>query len=255
MGSAKYGLATAMQDVVGGYEKEQQRQAAGEQAGQKSQMDEMKIQEQRGKLQKEGFADSVRLILAGDMSGAMEKYNAMGDDRMSELEYDPDDGMVSFLDNEGTQRDMMIGQLMLSAGMNPKDLDTPEAELGREKELVTHKAQEAKKYGIGKSGSKPTAYIQNLEYTMKTLTGGDPDKAFKLMQLSKSDPQTAYSRILVGLQKQNQEAFGEEKMTDEEMRKKAKDSVTSFRDDMFKGLLGEQAPAADNKDPLGWFNK
>ena len=114
----------------------------------------------------------------------------------------------------------------------------------------------AKKYGIGRAGGKPTAYIQNLEYTMKTLTGGDPKSAFKLMQLSKSDPQAAYARILLGLQKQNQEAFGDERQTEEEMRKAAKDSVTSFRDDMFNELIqpggGQQeAPPPSQNDPLG----
>ena len=92
------------------------------------------------------------------------------------------------------------------------------------------------------------------EYTMSKLTGGDARKAFELMQISKSDPQAAYSRILLGLQKQNKEAFDEEKMTDEEMRQAAKDSVTSFREEMFDKLLGKQespAPAQNNNDPMG----
>lgn len=235
---AKYGLASATADIMGGIDSENKRVATEKKAAVQGEADQLKLKSMRSKLQQEGTADALKLMLSGDIEGAMTKYNETGEDRMSNLEFNPDDGLVSWTDAKGNQRDSMVGQLMVAAGLNPKDLDTPDKKLGRDKELVQYKAQMDKKYGLGRAGKdNRTAYIQNLEYTMKTLTGGDPQKAFKLMQLSKSDPQTAYARVLISLQKQNEEKFDDEKMTEEEMRKAAKDSVSSFRKDMFNGLF------------------
>jgi len=267
MGS-RYGLASALSDIDRGYEKEEAAKAGRAEGAQRSEMSSMKLKQMRGDLEKENSAAALRLMIGGDIEGSMAKYNEAGEDKMTDLEFDQGSGLVSWVDGKGEEQAAMLPHLMAMVGLNPKDLDTPEAEMGRKKELITHKAQEAKKYGIGRGAGRPTAYIQNLEYTMKKLTGGDARKAFQLMQLSKSDPQAAYSRILIGLQKQNQEAFGEDKMTDDQMRKAAKDSVTGFREEMFDELLGEESktPASiqqdgqvesvfnqggDNKDPFG----
>ena len=259
MGS-RYGLASALSDIDRGYEQEEDRQAKKASGAQSSEMNLMKLEEMRGRLKKENSADALRLMIGGDIEGSMAKYNEAGEDKMTDLEFEQESGLVSWVDGKGQEQAAMLPHLMAMVGLNPKDLDTPEAEMGRKKELITHKAQEAKKYGIGRGAGRPTAYIQNLEYTMKKLTGGDARKAFQLMQLSKSDPQTAYSRILIGLQKQNAEAFGEDKMTDDEMRQAAKDSVTSFREDMFKELLGPQegggqAPTQPAGKPESVFNQ
>jgi len=248
MGNPYYGLASAASDVYKGYEQEEGRVAEQAKGTQDTEKRKLELDKMRSQANTEQSKEAISKILQGDMEGATELLGQFG---MEDLEFDSETKLVSWT-KDGEDHAVLLPHLMTSVGMKPQDLDTSEEKHGRAKELITHKAQEAKKYGISKGGSKPTAYIQNLEYTMKKLTGGDPNKAFKLMQLSKSDPQAAYSRILVGLQKQNAEAFTDEKMTDEEMRKKAKDSVTSFRDDMFEGLLGgDKQDAAGNKDPLG----
>ena len=259
MGS-RYGIASALSDIDRGYEQEEDRQAKKAAGAQSSEMNRMKLEEMRGSLKKENSADALRLMIGGDIEGSMAKYNEAGEDKMTELEFDQQSGLVSWIDGKGEEQAAMLPHLMAMVGLNPKDLDTPEAKMGRDKELIEHKAKMAKQYGIGRGGKdKRTAYIQNLEYTMKKLTGGDARKAFQLMQLSKSDPQTAYSRILIGLQKQNQEAFGEDKMTDDEMRRAAKDSVTSFREEMFNELLGEEsqtpAPAPQAEQQESVFNQ
>ena len=238
--SAKYGITSAMADVVGGYEQEQERQMGLQKAERGAQMDEMKLQQMRGQLEKEGVADSVRLMLAGDMEGAMEKYNAMGEDRMSDLEFDQESGLVSFTDSEGNERGIMIGQLMASAGIDPRTLDTPEKKHGRDKELIEHRAKMAKKYGIGKGGAKPTAYIQNLEYLMKSFTGGDPRKAMELYTLSNEKPLLAKTRILDGLRRANESRRRSEKWSEGEMDQMARDSVSSFRNEMFDRLMGPE---------------
>ncbi len=245
MAGSQYGITSALSDVVSGFEEEEVARGKRAESAQRSEVSQLKLEEMRGNLEKEQSAAALRLMIGGDIEGAMAKYNKAGEDRMEGLEFDSESGLVSWTDGKGEEQAAMLPHLMAMVGLDPKDLETPEAKFGREKELVEHKAKIAKKYGIGKgAASRPTAYIQNLEYTMKKLTGGDARKAFQLMQLSKSDPQTAYSRILIGLQKQNQEAFGDEKMTDDEMRKAAKDSVTSFREDMFEELLGPQKGGA-----------
>jgi len=246
MGS-QYGIASAMQDVVSGYEKEESRIAASDQAAKESELGDLKLEEMRGIMKREGTADAIRMMLSGDTEGAMAKYNETGEDRMSNLEFDPESGVAFWDDAEGNQQQATISHLMVSAGMDPKKLDTPEAEMGREKELIEHKAKTAKKYGIGAGASKVPADIQRHKYWMKTLTGGDPQKAFKLMQLSKSDPQAAYARILLGLQKQNQEAFGKDKMTEVQLRKAAKDSVVNFREGMFNDLFSKQKPTSPSQ--------
>lgn len=246
-----YGIPSAMTDIYAGYEKETGRQAEAAKGAQDTEKRKLELDKMRSQASTEQSKTAISKMLRGDMEGAQE---ALGDFGMENLEFDPESKMVSW-QKDGEDHAVLLPHLMASVGMNPKDLDTPEAKLGRDKELITHKAQEAQKYGIGTKSGKPSAYIQNLEYTMKKLTGGNAQAAFKLMQLSKSDPQAAYSRIYLGLQKQNAEAFGEDKMTDDEMKKKAKDAVTSFRDDMFEGLLNPEAPAATGggKDPLGLF--
>jgi len=258
MGSSKYGITSAISDVVGGYEREEERQAQKAAGAQKSEMGQMKLDKMRGDLEKEGSRDALMMLLRGDPEGAMAKYNEQGEDRMSELSLDTNEGVVSWIDAKGEDQVIMLPHLMAMTGLDPKMLETPAKKFGREKELIEHKAKMAKQYGIGRAG-KQTAYIQNLEYTMKKLTGGDARRAVKLMQLSKSDPQAAYARILLGLQKQNQEAFGEEKMTDQEMQAAAKDSVTSFRDDLFNELIPQgggqpgvaQPDVARENDPMG----
>jgi hypothetical protein len=86
------------------------------------------------------------------------------------------------------------------------------------------------------------------------------------MQLSKSDPQTAYAKILLDMQKANRDLFDDEKMTDKEMRAAAKDAVTSFRNDLLDSLMkpapgnGQQGmpppeQESPNASPTGTINR
>lgn len=249
-----YGLAQGFAEASRGYREAEKEEAAAaegtrvagleerkmgmleEQTAGAGEERQAKLQQMRSGLAKEGFAESVKRALAGDLRGAETEYNRAGEDRMEvgslKKHTDKESGMkyYTFKDGKtGEQHTMLEKQLLVLAGIKPGSIS-------------------------GKS--KKTAYIQNLEYTMKKLTGGDARKAFELMQISKSDPQAAYSRILIGLQKQNKDAFDEEKMTDDEMRQAAKDSVTGFRKEMFDELLGEQespAPAQGDNDPMRLF--
>lgn len=247
MASSYYGLASGLSDMQKGYDVEEERQAKKAAGAQQAEMGGLKIEQIRSEMEKEGTKVALSKALRGDVEGAMAEYNKQGEDQMSDLKVDLDTNSMAWTDGQGEQRVALIPHLMAMSGLNPKDLDTPEAGQKRDLEKIEFKAKMAKKYGIGTGGKdKRTAYIQNLEYTMKNLTNNDPRKAFELMQISKSDPQAAYAKILLDLQKQNKDKF-EDAMTQEEMRKAAKDAVTSFRKDMFDDLMnpvegGQPAP-------------
>jgi len=251
MGNPQYGMASALSDVYKGYEAEEGRVAAQAKGDQDTEKRGLELNKMRAEAGTEKSKAAIGKVLQGDMEGAME---LLGVDGMEDLTLNRETNLLSWTVN-GEEHSKLLPHLMVAAGMNPKDLDTPEAKLGRDKELVTHKAQEAKKYGIGTGAAKVPADIQRHKYWMKTLTGGDPQKAFKLMQLSKSDPQAAYARILLGLQKQNAEKFGDEKMSDADLQKAAKSSVTSFREGMFDELFSKGTGAGggqnNQSDPLG----
>ena len=121
-----YGIASGVSDFVGGMDAESDRQAKKSQQKQAGQFSDLKMDKIRGEMEKENSKAALQSLIMGDTEGAMEKYNSKGDDKMTELQLNPDTGMVTWTDGKGSEQVAMLPQLMAMSGLDPRQLDTPD---------------------------------------------------------------------------------------------------------------------------------
>jgi len=173
----------------------------------------------RGQARGEGMIEATKLLLAGRLKDAETAWNAKGNQRIKpgSLQYDQKSGTVKWTEADGTQGEAKDRMLAAIAGV---------------------KWSEA----TGSSGKTPAA-IQEIEFYAKKITGGDYKKAILLKRMATENPGVAYSKALSDLRSANEEAFSDEKKTEEELKKLAKESVDYFRDARLEELFGKDKNA------------
>ena len=228
-----YGLADVAADISEGYQTGKKEKEEGE-------LRKMKFDQLQGQMKQTGFQDSIRQLMMGNTAGSMESWNKNNEDKISDLEYDRDSGIVSWFD-QATQKPIKQ-DIRVLAKLSGLDMG---------EDIKAKREHELKLAGVRSGGAKGTTLGKNV--TFLTQEGmpfaGRTEAALKYLNTAKASPE----RTIMQATKIVDDAGTYD---DETGRQKQIEDLVRAAGESRKGLYGPDAapvppPGAEDVAPPG----